>query len=144
MLGGREILVDAGPLVALLHCDDQVHAVCVEQAKSLPTPFLTSWAVLAEAAWLVRGLPQGLDQLLAHVEAGLVVPHELDADAGAWMRSYAAKYADLGPQLADLTLCYLAEREGIETIFTTDRRDFLVYRLGGRQPFNLLPAALGN
>jgi hypothetical protein len=35
-----------------------------------------------------------------------------------------AKYESLRPQLADAALAYLAEREGIDTIFTLDRRDF--------------------
>jgi len=38
-----------------------------------------------------------------------------------------------------LSLVYLAEHEKIETIFTLDRRDFSVYRLGDKRSLNLLP-----
>jgi uncharacterized protein len=136
----RLVLVDAGPLAALLHRGDQYHAVCVEQAKILPRPFLTSWAVLAEAAWLVRSFPRGLADLLTLVENGLVEPLELDSQAARWMRAFSQKYEDLSPQLADLTLCYLAERESISTVFTTDRRDFRVFRLESGRSLALLPS----
>jgi predicted nucleic acid-binding protein len=48
------------------------------------------------------------------------------------------RYADIRPQLADAALVYLAEREGIDTIFTLDQRDFSVYRSGRRRPFRIL------
>jgi predicted nucleic acid-binding protein len=136
------VLVDAGPLAALLHRGDQYHAVCVEQAKALPRPFLTSWAVLAEVAWLVRSFPRGLADLLTLVESGLVTPLELDSGAASWMRAFSTKYQDLAPQLADLTLCYLAEREAISTVFTTDRRDFRVFRFDSGRFLTLLPSAV--
>ena len=46
-----------------------------------------------------------------------------------------AKYPGLGIQLADAALVHLANRDGIETIFTLDRRDFGVLRLAhGKKP----------
>jgi hypothetical protein len=34
---------------------------------------------------------------------------------------------------------WLAEREGIDWVFTTDQRDFGVYRISGRRRFRILP-----
>ncbi|MBN1341817.1 MAG: hypothetical protein JXQ73_04015 [Phycisphaerae bacterium] len=64
---------------------------------------------------------------------------ELDADAPPWMATFMDRYQKLGAQLADASLVYLAEREGIETVFTLDRRDFLVYRVRGDKTLNLIP-----
>jgi hypothetical protein len=50
-----------------------------------------------------------------------------------------AQYLDMQPQLADLALLRLAERENLDTVFTLDRRDFTVFRLKGRKPLRLLP-----
>ena len=50
------------------------------------------------------------------------------------------RYADLPMDLADATLVVLAERLRTPWIFTLDRRDFSVYRVG-RRTFRLLPAA---
>ena len=40
---------------------------------------------------------------------------------------------------ADATLVVLAEEVGTDLVFTTDRRDFGVYRIRGRQRFRIVP-----
>jgi predicted nucleic acid-binding protein len=50
-----------------------------------------------------------------------------------------AKYPGLGIQLADACLVHLANREGIETMFTLDRRDFGVLRLARGRKFHVIP-----
>ena len=135
----EQILVDTGPIVALLRPDDSEHQICLAQAQTLRYPFLTSWAVLTEAAWLLRDLPDGNSKLLAQVEHGLIAPLDLEAKSASWLRAFLEKYHDLGAQLADASICYLAERERINRIFTLDRRDFLIYRNQQNQPFELVP-----
>jgi predicted nucleic acid-binding protein len=66
----------------------------------------------------------------------------LDAAAGPAIAKIAQTYADLRPDLADLTLLYLADRDNLQTIFTLDRRDFAVYRTQRGQPLQLVPVAL--
>jgi len=41
--------------------------------------------------------------------------------------------------VADATLVVLAEDLGTSVVFTTDRKDFGVYRLKGRTPFRIVP-----
>ncbi len=48
------------------------------------------------------------------------------------------RYADLPMDFADATLVALAPRYATRTVFTLDRPDFRVYRLG-RRSFRLLP-----
>jgi uncharacterized protein len=50
-----------------------------------------------------------------------------------------AKYQGLRIQLADASLVHLANREGIETVFTLDRRDFGVLRLARGKKFRVIP-----
>jgi predicted nucleic acid-binding protein len=50
-----------------------------------------------------------------------------------------AKYEGLGIQLADASLAHLANREGIETIFTLDRPDFSVLRLARGRKLRVTP-----
>jgi uncharacterized protein len=136
------ILVDTGPLVALLRRSDTHHELCVDQARLLPFPFLTSRPVVTEASWLLRDTPGTVDALLGQTEQGLVQPLNLDSDPIGWLRSFMAKYSDLKPDFADVSLCYLAEREGISSVFTLDRRDFTVYRSSQNRPFRLLPESM--
>jgi predicted nucleic acid-binding protein len=42
-------------------------------------------------------------------------------------------------QLADASLVHLANREGIENMFTLDRRDFSVLRLAHGKRLHLIP-----
>lgn len=110
-MAAERVLVDTGPLVALLRRNDAAHERCVSEAKAVGTPLLTSEAVLTEAFWLLRDLPRAASQLLLEIEQGVVVPLSLDRAAYPWIRNYVGKYQDLSPQWADATLCYLADRE---------------------------------
>jgi predicted nucleic acid-binding protein len=133
------VLVDAGPLVALLRGDDSRHHDAVVQALQLTYPFYSSWAVVTEAAWLLRNVTNGLDRLLEYIESGLLVPIDVPRTSMPWIRAYAARYGSLRPQVADLSLCWLAESEGIDVIFTFDRRDLNVYRKSDGRPFEIVP-----
>ena len=133
------ILIDAGPIVAILAQADAAHEDCITKSREYAPPFFTSWAVLAEAAWLLRGIPDGIPQLMDLLSRGLIVCQSLDVDAATTIADLARTYADLRPDLADLTLIYLAGRDGIETVFTLDRRDFTVYRDRRGQAFRLVP-----
>ena len=135
------VLLDTGPLVAILSRRDDYHRVCVEQLRELSPPLLTCWPVLTEAAWLLRKEPLAIQRLFQGFETGLLKLLALDETAAPWIVTFLHRYRDLGGQLADACLVYLAEHEQIETVFTLDRRDFSVYRLNDKRALNILPEA---
>ncbi|MGD0570955.1 MAG: PIN domain-containing protein [Candidatus Sulfotelmatobacter sp.] len=133
------ILVDTGPLVAILSRDDSYHGACVSALRGMPGPLLSCWPVITEAAWLLRRFPRAVKQLLGSVDRGFL---ELLPLAGAEAKAIASlmkRYENIRPQLADAALVYLAGRERIESIFTLDRRDFSIYRTGRKRSFRILP-----
>lgn len=135
----KRILVDTGPLVAILSPKDQYHTVCVNALRDMPGPLLSCWPVITEAAWLLRKFPQTVQQLLRSIDGRFL---ELLPLAGGEAEAIAAlmkRYEDMHPQLADVALVYLASREKIETIFTLDQRDFSIYRSGRRSAFRIVP-----
>jgi len=135
----RRILVDTGPLVAILSPEDEYHDACVDALKNMPGPLLSCWPVITEAAWLLRSSPRAVQQLLRGIDGGFL---ELLPLAGAEAEAIAAlmkRYEDIHPQLADVALVYLANREHIDTIFTLDQRDFSIYRSGRRRTFRIVP-----
>jgi hypothetical protein len=137
-LVGR-ILVDTGPLVAILSRADSYHQACVAALREMAGPLFTCWPVITEAAWLLRRSPRAVQGLLGSMDAGFL---ELLPLAGPEAQAIAAvmkKYESIGPQLADAALVYLAGRDRIETIFTLDRRDFSIYRTGRRRAFRIVP-----
>ncbi len=135
----ERILLDTGPLVALTMTDDPHHAECVELARSLPGPLLSCWAVVTEAAWLLRESQVSVQNMLRSLSIGFAEMLPLQSSESSRIHEIMERYSNLRPQLADATLVYLAERENIDTIFTLDRRDFTVYRTSRNRAFNIIP-----
>jgi predicted nucleic acid-binding protein len=133
------VLVDTGPLISIVSIRDQHHEHCVEQLKKVRAPLFTCWPVLTEAAWILRKEPMALKRLLADSPGELFELIDLDEKALPWVSRFMLRYRNLGAQLADACLVYLAEHEQIDTIFTLDRRDFSVYRYRGNRSLALLP-----
>ena len=48
------VLVDAGPLIALIHADDRHHERCVATLQTLDESLGTVWPVLTEAMYLLN------------------------------------------------------------------------------------------
>jgi hypothetical protein len=133
------LLLDTGPLVALLHGDDREHDRCVETARRQQLPLLTTWAVVTEAMHLLRFSPAAQTALLELIQAERISVAPLLADDALPMKTLMERYADLPMDFADATLVHVANREGLRDIFTLDRRDFAVYRLKGGRSFNVVP-----
>jgi uncharacterized protein len=133
------ILVDTGPLVAILSRDDAYHEVCVDSLRQMPGPLFSCWLVITEAAWLLRRTPQALQQLLNGIDGRFLELLPLAGEEATAIASLMKRYEDITPQLADAALVYLAMREQIDTIFTLDQRDFSIYRAGRGRAFRIVP-----
>ena len=133
------ILVDAGPLVALVDADDQYHEQCVSTLKSLQEPLATGWPPLTEAMYLLNDLPaaqEALWEMLVRKALQLLPLGLVDLPR---IRELRRKYADRPMDLVDAALIRIAEREGIRKILTVDKRDFAVYRIHGRIRPSIIP-----
>jgi len=135
----RRVLVDTGPLVAIFSPEDEHHDICVKTLPDLPGPLFSCWPVVTEAAWLFRGADERVEEFLESVSGGLVELLPISSLEARSIAKVMRRFSDLPAQLADAALVYLAEREKIDAIFTLDRRDFSVYRIGGKRPFNIIP-----
>jgi uncharacterized protein len=133
------ILIDAGPLVALVDADDQYHEKCVDCLKNLREPLVTVWPPLIEAVYLLGDLPRAREAVWEMLARGVVQLLRLDLADIPRIRELMTKYADRPMDLADAALVRVAEREGIRKVFTVDRSDFSVYRLHGRVALAIIP-----
>jgi predicted nucleic acid-binding protein len=134
------ILVDTGPLVALIHEDDDRHQACKETLLTLTEPLGTVWPVLTEAMYLLSFSWEAQMALWEMIETGAVEILALGKDDVARMRDLMRKYRDLPMDLADAALVRVAERERLRRIFTLDRRDFQIYRPSRIGRFAVLPS----
>ncbi len=133
------VLIDTGPIVAMLSDRDDHHDRCVEQSRELPRRLFTCWPVGTEAAFILRNAAGAVDGLLRRVSAGDLAILPLTASDAESVRWILAKYRDQQFDLADVCLMHLANRDGIEHVFTIDKRHFSVFRNATGASLKLLP-----
>lgn len=133
-------LTDAGPLIALIDADEPDHEVCRLVLAGLRLPLLTTWPAFTEAMYLLSraGGRAGQEALWKLLLSGRLEIAALSRPTLERSSRLMAKYADLPMDLADATLVALAEERGDRRVFTLDS-DFQVYRLHGRQRFEIVP-----
>jgi uncharacterized protein len=135
-----DILVDAGPLIALLSRTDSYHAACVPIFRELNCVFLTTLPVITEAMYFLQayGGPAGRDGLWKMIlRQDLLLEHPTLTDLTR-MDELMRKYADLPMDFADASLVAVAERLSLSRVFTLDRSDFSVYRIYGTRAFSIV------
>jgi uncharacterized protein len=133
------VLVDAGPLVALVDRSDPYHRRCATALDRIRDPLLTVWPAFTEAMHLLRYDARDQRALWDVVGAGALTFAGLAADDCPRMRELMWQYRDLPMDLADAALVRVAEREGLRRIFTVDRHDFEIYRPHRFGRFEILP-----
>jgi uncharacterized protein len=134
----RNLLVDAGFLVALLSRRDFHHQWAITQAPDHALPWRTCEAVLSEAFHLLgaRGAP-ALGAMLRR--RALIAAFDLDNDVEPVLK-LLQKYSNVPMSLADACLVRMSETLADPIILTTDS-DFRIYRRHSRQMVPcLLPA----
>src|SRR5579864_5134166 len=126
----RNILVDAGFVVALLSSRDTHHKWAVMQASEMPPPWSTCEAVLSESFHLLGGRGAANFGALLSRRA-LLVTFELAKNVEPVVR-LIEKYSDVPMSLADACLVRMTETLADCVVLTTDK-DFRVYRRHSRR-----------
>lgn len=139
MSAGR-VLLDTGPLVAILHRDDRHHRRCVEAFESFRGHLLSTEAVLTEAMHLLGRISGGQQECLEFFIRGGATIVPATRVSLRRCQTLMAQYRDVPMDFADATLVALAEDVEAREVFTLDRRGFEVYRIGKRGTFRLLPS----
>ena len=135
----RAVLVDAGPIIAILDRDDRHHVACVAALKAIREPLVTVWPAVTEAMYLLAFSRERQSALWEMLETDVLRLLPLDRSDTPRMRALMQKYQDLPMDMADASLVRVAERDSIHRVFTLDRRHFAVYRPLGIKRFSFLP-----
>jgi predicted nucleic acid-binding protein len=101
---------------------------------------VTTWPVLTEAMYLLGdagGWP-AQRALWGMIEREALMLAELQPADIVRARALMEKYRDAPMDIADATLVAIAEARGLKRVFTLDS-DFSVYRLRGKEAFELVP-----
>ena len=131
------VLIDSGPIVAVLRRRDQYHAWARAHFESSDQSFATCEAVISESHFLLQGTPGGAEALYALLERGIIsVSFSLTRQLAETVR-LIRRYSDVPISLTDACLVRMAELEQSTVVFTTDA-DFRLYRRNGRQVIPLI------
>ena len=113
------VLVDAGPLIALLNPRDHDHARCVAFLQGFTGNLITTWPVVTEASHMLSPKVNAQIALLKWIERGALEVRHIDVEAVRLMIAYTEKYRDRPMDLADASLVSIDS-------------DFDIYRLPGK------------
>jgi uncharacterized protein len=133
----RAVLVDAGSVVALLERRDHHHGWAVEQLSRLRPPFRTCEALITEALYLLRLLPDAPRALLEMIAEGVVtLPFQLKEQPRDIL-ALIERYANVPMSFADACPVRMSELFPNDLVQTLDN-DFRIYRRHRRQKWPLL------
>ena len=135
------LILDTGPLVALLDATDPDHERCAALIGGTPETRVIPGPVLVEVEYLVRPWPGAFAALLADVARGALVVRDLDRAATLRAGELVEQYRDLPLGFVDAAVIALAERLGEPKVATLDHRHFAVVRPAHVYALDLLPAA---
>ncbi|MCH8124290.1 MAG: PIN domain-containing protein [Bacteroidetes bacterium] len=130
------ILLDTGPVVALLDQRDHRHSWCVEAARDLAPPLFTCEAVLTEAHFLVSGMRLGTRRLIDLISSSRIICQSIASENLDRVSELMLRYANVPMSFANACLVAMAEYEP-STVFTLDR-GFRIYRKNRSKRLRLL------
>ncbi len=136
------VIVDTGPLVALLNRRDEHHEWATTTAAGLDAPLHTCEAVLAEGHYLLSSVHDGTRRLSELVEANRLDLSFRFVDHTARVHELMRKYASVPMSFADACLVALSETFAECRLFTVDS-DFDIYRRKRNRRLDLISPPRG-
>lgn len=133
------VIVDTGPIVALLDADERHHEWARTQFEALNAPLLTCESVLSEACFLLRRVGADATMPVSLVRRGAlkVVDAVGSEDRAEAVASLIRRYENVPMSLADACLVDILERTENGSIMTLDS-GFRIYRQARRRVIPLL------
>jgi predicted nucleic acid-binding protein len=135
------LLVDSGPLVAYIDRRDPDHAACLALLRAWSGSLTVPLLAVAEVSHLIeRRLQRAAEVLfLGDIIVGNLIPEPVHASDWLRIAELVEQYSDLPLGTVDASVVAAAERLGVSTIATLDRRHFSVVRPMHVESFDLVP-----
>lgn len=133
----QHVILDIGPIIALIDARDQHHVWVKSQFSRISPPLLSCDAVLTEACHLAKRVTGGTHAVLDLFQREVASLEFLLAEQFVEVSSLMQRYSDVAMSLADACLVRMSELHPTSVVFTLDK-DFHVYRRFKRQRIPLL------
>jgi hypothetical protein len=136
----KNILVDAGPLIALFDKDDKYHISVVSFLKQFKGHLITTWPVITEVTHLLSFNINVQIDFLEWLKREAITIINLENNHLERIIQLSKKYSDVPMDLADSSLIIIAEMTNINEIITIDS-DYYIYKTKNKKTLNnlLLP-----
>ena len=136
----KNIIVDAGPLIALFDKDDKYHNSVIKFLKTFDGQLITSWPVITEVTHLLSFNVNVQIDFLEWLKREAVTIINLENIHLERIIQLSKKYSDVPMDLADSSLIVIAELTNITDIITIDS-DYYIYKTKNKKSLNniLLP-----
>ena len=128
----RQVVLDTGPLVAVLNHRDRYHSWALDRFAEIDPPLVTCEAVIVEACHLLREQPKGEHIVLDVLRRGAVEIDFTLREEIVPVQQLRTRFADVPMDLADACPVRMAELSAGRTLLTLDS-DFTIYRMHGRR-----------
>jgi len=135
------LVLDTGPILALLDAGDPAHARSVAMVDELREDLVIPSCVLVEVDYWARKLlgPASWDILVEDITSGAYRLEPLTIGDLTRASELERQYNDLDLGLVDASVIALCERLDERKVATLDRRDFSVVRPNHCDALHLLP-----
>ena len=133
----RNVVVDTGPLVALLSAGDAWHEWTLEHFSQLEPPLLTCEPVLGEAAFIVKRTGGNPSAVLALLDKGVLRIVFSMQDQAGHLRALMDRYSKVPMSVADACLVRMSELINDSVVMTVDS-DFRIYKKSNRKVIPLI------
>lgn len=136
----KNIIVDAGPLIALFDKDDKYHNSVIKFLKTFDGQLITSCPAITEVTHLLSFNVNVQIDFLEWLKREAVTIVNLENIHLERIIQLSKKYSDVPMDLADSSLIVIAELTNITEIITIDS-DYYIYKTKNKKSLNniLLP-----
>ncbi len=131
-----KVILDTGPLVALLNRREAQHSWVKARLAEIEPPLLTCEAVLSEVCFLLRGVHGGQTAVMATLSSGLVRPAFSLAEHSEAVTELVTRFSSMPMSLADA--CIVRMLEVSDSSVLTFESDFLIYRKNRNEPIPVI------
>lgn len=135
------LVLDTGPLIALLNTGDPDHARCADLLANTTEDLVIPSPVMVEVDYWCRKLlgPEALEVLVEDIGAGAYRWFELDTGTMRRAVEMTIRYRDLDLGYVDAAVVATCEALDEDKVVSLDRRHFSVVRPVHRPSLRVLP-----
>jgi predicted nucleic acid-binding protein len=135
----KKVLLDTGPLVAVIDRRDRNHQWATREWENIEEPLLTCEPVITEACFLVRNVYGAKASIISLINKGVIeIAFNLNEEAEI-IEQLINRYQSVPMSLADACLVRMAELFNNSSLLTLDS-DFRIYRKNRNEPLDLIIA----